>query len=113
MYQQYMLSNKIVIACLKERFPQQVSAAKMVSYRVQIMSHFQQLLTTKMLFFITTYLEVELQMDIQLMQVQGAFPGDHCVEEQHYLQEEESPFQHYQHSRKEDVETSRTASLQV
>lgn len=91
MYQQYMFSNKIVMACLKERLQQQLSAAKMVSYRVQIMSHFQQLITTKMLFFITIYLEVELQMDIQLMQVQGAFPGDHCVEEQHYLQEEESP----------------------
>ena len=31
------------------------------------------------------YLEVELQMDTQLMQVQGAFPGDHCVQEQHCL----------------------------
>lgn len=72
------------MACLKDRLAQQLSAAKVVSNIVKVMSGFCST-TFSNNFFLKMYLEVELQMDIQLMQVQVAFPGDHCVEEWHCL----------------------------
>lgn len=48
-------------------------------YKGNIMSRFCSTTFTNNV--LKLYLEVELQMDIQLMQVPGAFPGDHCGEE--------------------------------